>query len=86
MVNATRQAVAMPRRFRTKNAAPAASTVVGKNGHPLLRTTPACAPADIVNVVVVALPDGVMVIGLKKQVTSEGSPEHAKVTDELNPF
>ena len=31
-------------------------------------------------------PEGVTVVGLKKQVTPLGSPEHAKLTAELKPF
>jgi hypothetical protein len=50
------------------------------------RRSIALADSASVTVVVAAAPDGVTVEGLKLHVTEAGSPEHAKLIEELNPL
>ena len=53
---------------------------------PIGRSNRADALSVIVNVVVTALPDGVMVVGAKEHVVPLGNPEHVKLTGALNPY
>jgi hypothetical protein len=60
--------------------------VNGKNGRDPGRKAEDCAPAEMVSWVVAAAPEGVTVAGAKVHVAPAGSPEHAKLTGESNPF
>jgi hypothetical protein len=58
----------------------------GKNERSRCGNAEDSVPAEMVNCVVAAEPEGVTVAGLKEQVAPAGRPEQAKLTAELNPF
>lgn len=63
-----------------------ASAVDGKNCRDSVSEAEAGALAEMVSWVVCAPPEGVTVCRSKSHVTPLGSPEHAKLTGESNPF
>jgi hypothetical protein len=63
-----------------------ASAVNGRNGREPGCKAEDCALLEIVSWVVAGEPEGVTVAGLKAHVAPVGSPEHAKLTVESNPF
>jgi hypothetical protein len=76
-----------PRRFlNPKRQTVIASAVNGTNGLDPGRNAEDWALVEIVSWVDTAPPDGVNVAWSKEHVAQLGSPEHARITGELNPF
>ena len=79
--NCTARRLLKPNRHTAK-----VSAVAGKNGLDPVRSAALCAGVAIVSCVLTAAPEGVTVLGLNVQLAPLGSPVHAKLTAELNPF